>query len=107
MKDKERVCSDEGLPLVLNVADIQRIMGIPSWGPPQNRKFCGKRRRSGASEFSRLRGNERSAACDDESAYELVHQPGFPAVKSGRLIKIGKQAFFDWLERGGMDCQSR
>jgi excisionase family DNA binding protein len=72
MKDRERVCSYEDLPLVLNVADIQRIMGI-----------------------SRV------------SAYELVHQRGFPAVKSGRLIKIGKRAFFDWLESGGMGCRSK
>lgn len=72
MKERERLCSYEELPLVLNVADIQSIMGI-----------------------SRV------------SAYELVHKPGFPAAKSGRLIKISKRAFFDWLERGGADCQSK
>ena len=26
------------------------------------------------------------------SAYELVHTPGFPSVRSGRLIKISKKA---------------
>ena len=35
------------------------------------------------------------------SAYELVHTPGFPAVRSGRLIKISKKAFFNWLDSGG------
>lgn len=55
MKEKEKLCNYENLPLVLNVADIQRVMCI-----------------------SRV------------SAYELVHRPGFPAVKSGR-IKISKR----------------
>ena len=35
------------------------------------------------------------------SAYELVHTPGFPAVRSGRLIKVSKRAFFDWLDNSG------
>lgn len=35
------------------------------------------------------------------SAYELVHTPGFPAVRSGRLIKISKKAFFNCLDSGG------
>ena len=35
------------------------------------------------------------------SAYELVHTPGFPVVRSGRLIKISKKAFFNWLDSGG------
>ena len=34
------------------------------------------------------------------SAYELVHTPGFPAFRSGRLIKVSKKAFFDWMEKG-------
>ena len=72
MKEKERLCSYEELPLVLDVTNIQSIMGI-----------------------SRV------------SAYELVHKPGFPAAKSGRLIKISKRAFFEWLERGDKDCQSK
>ena len=67
MNDKKRLNSYEDLPLVLDVADIQRIMGI-----------------------SRA------------SAYELVHTPGFPAVRSGRLIKISKKAFFDWMEKGDL-----
>ena len=53
------------LPLVLDVEDVQRIMGI-----------------------SRT------------SAYELVHAPGFPAFRSGRLIKVGKAAFFEWMKKG-------
>jgi hypothetical protein len=55
----------EDLPLVLDVADIQRIMGI-----------------------SRA------------SAYELVHTPGFPAFRRGRLIKVSKIAFFEWMAKG-------
>ena len=65
MNNKKRLNSYEDLPLVLDVADIQRIMGI-----------------------SRA------------SAYELVHTPGFPAFRSGRLIKVSKKAFFDWMEKG-------
>ena len=53
MNDKKRLNSYEDLPLVLDVADIQQIMGI-----------------------SRA------------SAYELVHTPGFPAFRRGRLIKV-------------------
>lgn len=62
MNDKKRLNSYEDLPLVLDVADIQRIMGI-----------------------SRA------------SAYELVHTPGFPAFRRGRLIKVSKIAFFEWM----------
>lgn len=32
------------------------------------------------------------------SAYELVHTEGFPAIRHGRLIKVSKAAFFEWLE---------
>lgn len=65
MSEKKRLKSYEELPLVLDVADIQQIMGI-----------------------SRT------------SAYELVHTPGFPAFRRGRLIKISKKAFFAWMEKG-------
>jgi len=65
MNDKKRLNSYEDLPLVLDVADIQRIMGI-----------------------SRA------------SAYELVHTPGFPAFRRGRLIKVSKIAFFEWMVKG-------
>ena len=64
MNDKKRLNSYEDLPLVLDVADIQRIMGI-----------------------SRA------------SAYELVHTPGFPAFRRGRLIKVSKIAFFEWMAK--------
>ena len=60
MSEKKRLKSYEELPLVLDVADIQQIMGI-----------------------SRT------------SAYELVHTPGFPAFRRGRLIKISKKAFLN------------
>ena len=74
MNDKKRLNSYEDLPLVLDVADIQRIMGI-----------------------SRA------------SAYELVHTPGFPAFRRGRLIKVSKIAFFERSEerRVGKECRSR
>lgn len=65
MNDNRKLKNYDDLPLVLDVADIQHIMGI-----------------------SRV------------SAYELVHTPGFPAFRSGRLIKVSKQAFFDWMARG-------
>ncbi len=35
-------------------------------------------------------------------AYELVRRPGFPAFRSGRLIKVSKKAFFEWMEKSGM-----
>ena len=41
------------------------------------------------------------------SAYELVHTPGFPVVRSGRLIKISKKAFFNWLDSGGNSHKNR
>ena len=63
MKNK-RLNNYDALPLVLDVSDIQQIMGI-----------------------SRV------------SAYELVHTPGFPSFRSGRLIKVSKKAFFDWMEQ--------
>ena len=65
MSDNKRLKNYDDLLLVLDVADIRRIMGI-----------------------SRV------------SAYELVHTPGFPAFRSGRLIKVSKKAFFDWMEKG-------
>ena len=65
MSNKKRLNSYEDLPLVLDVADIQQIMGI-----------------------SRA------------SAYELVHTPGFPAFRRGRLIKVSKIAFLDWMAIG-------
>ena len=33
-------------------------------------------------------------------AYELVHTPGFPAFRRGRLIKVSKIAFFEWMAKG-------
>lgn len=65
MKEKQKFRNYDDLPLVLDVSDIQHIMGI-----------------------SRM------------SAYELVHTPGFPAFRSGMLIKVSKKAFFDWMEKG-------
>ena len=69
MSENKRLNNYDELPLVLDVADIQRIMGI-----------------------SRV------------TAYELVHTPGFPAFRSGRLIKVSKIAFFEW-QRGMEGCR--
>lgn len=66
MKKKMKWNDYDLLPLILDVTDIQHIMGI-----------------------SRA------------SAYKLVHTSGFPAVRSGRLIKISKKTFFNWLDSGG------
>lgn len=38
------------------------------------------------------------------SAYGLVHSEGFPVIRHGRLIRVSKRAFFDWLERGETGC---
>lgn len=65
MDDSRKLKNYDDLPLVLDVADIQRIMGISRVG-----------------------------------AYALVHTPGFPSFRSGRLIKVSKKAFFDWMEKG-------
>ena len=71
MKEKTKWNNYDALPLILDVTDIQHIMGI-----------------------SRA------------SAYELVHTPGFPAVRSSRLVKISKKAFFNWLDSGGNSHES-
>lgn len=65
MDDSRKLKDYDDLPLDLDVADIQRIMGISRVG-----------------------------------AYGLVHTPGFPSFRSGRLIKVSKRAFFDWMEKG-------
>lgn len=70
MSENKRLNNYDELPLVLDVADIQRIMGI-----------------------SRV------------TAYELVHTPGFPAFRSGRLIKVSKIAFFEWMAKGMEGCR--
>ena len=72
MKEKTKWNNYDALPLILDVTDIQHIMGI-----------------------SRA------------SAYELVHTPGFLAVRSGRLIKVSKRAFFDWLDNSGNQNENR
>ena len=64
MSKTRRTGSMDELPLILEVSDIQRIMGI-----------------------SRT------------TAYELVHRPDFPAFRSGRLIRISREAFFEWMAK--------
>lgn len=34
-------------------------------------------------------------------AYELCRQPGFPAVRVGRVIRIPREAFLAWLAQHG------
>ena len=72
MSDNKKLKNYDDLPLVLDVSDIRRIMGI-----------------------SRV------------SAYELVHTPGGPAFRSGRLIKVSKKAFFDWMAKGAGNVQEQ
>ena len=54
-------------------------------GSPRNRRFRGERRSSGMNEFSRLRGNERYGACDDDK------QTAFPAT--GQTDGMGPHAW--------------
>jgi excisionase family DNA binding protein len=32
--------------------------------------------------------------------YELLHQEGFPTVRIGRVIRVPREGFFAWLNRG-------
>lgn len=64
MNTTRRTGNRNELPLVLEVSDIQKIMGV-----------------------SRT------------TAYELVHRPDFPACRWGRLIRISREAFFEWIAR--------
>jgi excisionase family DNA binding protein len=32
-----------------------------------------------------------------QTAYELVHSQGFPAVRVGRCIRVPREAFLTWL----------
>lgn len=34
-------------------------------------------------------------------AYELCHQPDFPAIRIGRTIRISREAFLAWLAQYG------
>ena len=34
------------------------------------------------------------------TAYQLVHEEGFPAFRSGNRIKISKEALFEWMAKG-------
>ncbi|MBR1741316.1 MAG: helix-turn-helix domain-containing protein [Lachnospiraceae bacterium] len=63
--EQERPKNYDDLPLVLNMMDIQKILGI-----------------------SRT------------TAYQLVHEDGFPAFRSGNRIKISKEALFQWMAKG-------
>jgi len=47
------------------------------------------------------RRSDASGAPMQGSAYELVHTPpGFPAFRRGRLIKVSKIDFFEWMAKG-------
>jgi hypothetical protein len=34
-------------------------------------------------------------------AYELMDQQGFPVVRIGRLKKVNRDAFFNWIDQQG------
>ena len=34
------------------------------------------------------------------TAYQLVHEEGFPAFRRGNRIKISKEALFEWMAKG-------
>ena len=34
------------------------------------------------------------------TAYQRVHEEGFPAFRSGNRIKISKEALFEWMAKG-------
>lgn len=55
----------DDLPLVLDIKEMQKVLGI-----------------------SRT------------TAYQLVHEEGFPAFRSGNRIKISKEALFEWMAKG-------
>ena len=33
------------------------------------------------------------------TAYELAHTKGFPAIRIGRVIRVPREAFFEWMEK--------
>ena len=67
------------------------------------------------SEPGRLRQGEGDRACDDKvskvlgiapsSAYELMHEKGFPVLKSENRLLVPKAQFIKWVEEntGGSD----
>ena len=63
--EDNRPTNYEDLPLVLNMKEMQKVLGI-----------------------SRT------------TAYQLVHEEGFPAFRSGNRIKISKEALFEWMAKG-------
>ncbi|WP_042375260.1 helix-turn-helix domain-containing protein [Neobacillus jeddahensis] len=36
-------------------------------------------------------------------AYELMNQKDFPTIKIGKLKRVNRDAFFDWLQRKGLE----
>ncbi len=64
MNKEKRTGNRDELPLVLEVSDIQKIMGVSM-----------------------------------TTAHELVHRPDSPAFRSGRLIRISREAFFEWMAK--------
>lgn len=58
------------------------------------------------SEPCRLRRGEGYGVCDDEakmlgvspsSAYELMHEPGFPVLRVGNRMLVPKEQFIQWV----------
>ena len=63
--EDNRPTNYDDLPLVLDMKEMQKVLGI-----------------------SRT------------TAYQLVHEEGFPAFRSGNRIKISKEALFEWMAKG-------
>jgi len=38
------------------------------------------------------------------NAYDLFHRPDFPSVRAGKILRVSRDAFCNWLEKGkGVD----
>ena len=91
--------SYDDLPLFLNLK-----IRVP--GKIQRSGFAGERRNSGMSEPCRFRQGKGCGAGDDEakvlgvspsSAYELMHEPGFPVLRIGSRMVVPKEQFIQWV----------
>ena len=81
---------------------IELHAGMPK-GIPQNRRFCGKRRRSGMDETRRLRRGEGYGACADEVERVTCHTIAidFQPVVFGGLSDCDRR-FDGFIDRHGV-----
>jgi excisionase family DNA binding protein len=35
-------------------------------------------------------------------AYELMDRPGFPTIRIGKLKRVNRDMFFDWIQKEGL-----